>query len=175
VKVLRDIAVPANIGDVIAELREQATSSDAPLSKLALSSLGDIAMRMPAVAVTILETILELLTLPVDYIVNSCILVLRDLLRVYPLLRSSLSFLFSYSSSLIRHPLLFIVLLFIILSYSSSSLIHRPLLFIVLSYSSSSLIHHPLLFIILSYSSSSLIHHAYSSSSLIHHPLLFIS
>eukprot|EP00026_Physarum_polycephalum_P003187 Phypoly_transcript_03197.p1 GENE.Phypoly_transcript_03197~~Phypoly_transcript_03197.p1 ORF type:complete len:776 (+),score=144.14 Phypoly_transcript_03197:101-2428(+) len=84
VKVLRDIAVPANIRDVIAELREQASSNDATLSKLALLSIGDIAGRMPAVAVSVLETILELLALPLDYIKSTCVLVLRDFLRVYP-------------------------------------------------------------------------------------------
>ena len=84
IKVLRDIAVPANIREVLAELREQGSSSDASLSKLALLSIGDIAGRMPSVAVSVLETILELLAVPLDYIQSTCILVLRDFLRVYP-------------------------------------------------------------------------------------------
>jgi AP-4 complex subunit beta-1 len=84
VKVLRDIAVTVNIREVIAELREQASSGDPSLSKLALLSIGDIAGRMPSIAVSVLETILELLALPLDYIKNTCVLVLRDFLRAYP-------------------------------------------------------------------------------------------
>lgn len=84
VEVLRDIAGSGNVGDVIAELRDQATSGEPPLSKLALTALGDICARIPSVAGIVLDTLLELLEYPVEYINHYCILVLRDFLRVYP-------------------------------------------------------------------------------------------
>lgn len=83
VEVLRDIAVSGNVADVIAELRDQATSGEPVLAKLALFAIGVIAVRMPAVAASVLDTLLELLDFPVEYITYNCIIVLRDFLRVY--------------------------------------------------------------------------------------------
>lgn len=82
-KVLRDIAIPANVKDVIAELRDQVVGAEVVLSTLSLQAIGEVAARIPAVSAYVLATILELVTLGVDYITNYCMLVLRDFLRMY--------------------------------------------------------------------------------------------
>lgn len=82
--VLPKVASAANAREVVAELTEYVAGVDAELARQAVRSIGEIAIRVPASAEPVVESLLELIEMEAEYVRAETVVVMQDLLRKYP-------------------------------------------------------------------------------------------
>jgi len=82
--VLPQVANADNAGEIVAELSEYVGDVDAEMARHAIRALGALVIRVPESADRVIETLLELCELEVDYVRGETVKVMQDLLRRYP-------------------------------------------------------------------------------------------
>jgi AP-4 complex subunit beta-1 len=73
-----------NAMEIAAELSQYVTDIDAELSKKAISSLGEIAIKVGAVSVEMTQTLMELIDMDVGHVRAQAAIVIADVIRVHP-------------------------------------------------------------------------------------------
>lgn len=82
--ILRDLATDATYMAIVGELTQFVTMHDEPSARLAVRTIGEIAVRVPAAAEYCLGQLLSFIDLEQDYITTQALIALKDLLRRYP-------------------------------------------------------------------------------------------
>ena len=82
------ITCPENVQEVSSELGEYVTDVDAELSKLAISSMGEIAVRVSEVSGEMTQRLVELVDLDMPYVRNEAMRVLGQVVQTYPSMRA---------------------------------------------------------------------------------------
>lgn len=82
--ILPKIANEVNATDIALELNEYVTDVDAEMARHAIRAIAEIAVRLPTAAERIVDMLLDLLQLEVDYVRSETVVVMQDLLRKYP-------------------------------------------------------------------------------------------
>lgn len=77
-----------NAREIAAELGEYVTDVDAELSKRAIASLGEIAMRVTVVSVDMTQRLVELVNLDMPYVRAEAVKVLGNVIRIFPDMRA---------------------------------------------------------------------------------------
>ena len=76
------ISNDANAREIAAELGEYVTDVDSELSKRAIRSIGQLAMRIPSVAVEMTQTLVDLIDLDMAYVRAEAVIILASVVRV---------------------------------------------------------------------------------------------
>jgi len=82
--ILPQIANNSNMSDIIAELAEYVTDINAEISRRAIVAVGQIAMRIPSGADSIMNSLLEFLDFDLEHVTDQTMCVIKDILRKYP-------------------------------------------------------------------------------------------
>jgi len=82
--ILPRVACGVNAREIVAELTEYVSGVDAELARLAVRAIGEIALRVPEAAEGVVESLLELIEMDAEYVRGETIMVMQELLRVYP-------------------------------------------------------------------------------------------
>ncbi|MEE6511046.1 hypothetical protein FKM82_017227 [Ascaphus truei] len=78
------LASPANIAQVLAELKEYATEVDVDFVRKAVRAIGRCAIKVEQSAERCVSTLLDLIQTKVNYVVQEAIVVIKDIFRKYP-------------------------------------------------------------------------------------------
>jgi vesicle coat complex subunit len=78
------LATDANISQVLAELKEYATEVDVDFVRKAVRAIGRCAIKVEGSAHKCVDTLLDLITTKVNYVVQEAIVVIKDIFRKYP-------------------------------------------------------------------------------------------
>ncbi|XP_073486729.1 AP-1 complex subunit beta-1 isoform X2 [Aquarana catesbeiana] len=78
------LASPANIAQVLAELKEYATEVDVDFVRKAVRAIGRCAIKVEQSAERCVSTLLDLIQTKVNYVVQEAIIVIKDIFRKYP-------------------------------------------------------------------------------------------
>ncbi|OQV21734.1 AP-1 complex subunit beta-1 [Hypsibius exemplaris] len=78
------LASPANIAQVLAELKEYATEVDIDFVRKAVRAIGRCAIKVEQSAERCVSTLLDLIQTKVNYVVQEAIVVIKDIFRKYP-------------------------------------------------------------------------------------------
>lgn len=78
------LASQANIGQVLAELKEYATEVDVDFVRKAVRAIGRCAIKVEQSAERCVSTLLDLIQTKVNYVVQEAIVVIKDIFRKYP-------------------------------------------------------------------------------------------
>ncbi|KAK9467311.1 adaptin N terminal region-domain-containing protein [Lipomyces arxii] len=78
------IANPRNVDALLAELKEYALEVDMDFVKKAVRAIGQCAIKIEASAQRCVNVLLDLINTKVNYVVQECVIVMRDILRRYP-------------------------------------------------------------------------------------------
>lgn len=78
------LASPANIKEVLAELREYATEIDIHFVRKSVRAIGKLAIKIEPAAKLCIDTLLELVATKINYIVQEATVVIRNIFRKYP-------------------------------------------------------------------------------------------
>lgn len=81
--ILTIIASDASVSAIVGELAAYAGESNVDVARLAISSMGKLALRLESVAQTVLQHFLEFLGLDVEHIRSQVLVVMKDFLRKY--------------------------------------------------------------------------------------------
>lgn len=84
VQLLTQITSEKNKHEITDELCEYVTDIDVELAKSAIKAVGQIAIRVEAIASRAVDKLLGFLDLEIDYVTNVTLVVMKDLLRKYP-------------------------------------------------------------------------------------------
>jgi AP-4 complex subunit beta-1 len=87
IQLLPLITCSENVREVASELSEYVTDVDAELSKRAICSMGEIAVRVSDVSGEMTQRLVELLELDMAYVRNEAMCVLGQVVRTYPSMR----------------------------------------------------------------------------------------
>lgn len=82
--VLPQVANADNSAEIVAELSEYVSDVDADMARHAIRAIGKLVVRVPEAANRVIETLLELCELDVDYVRGETVMVMQDLLRRFP-------------------------------------------------------------------------------------------
>ncbi|XP_055343172.1 AP-1 complex subunit beta-1-like [Paramacrobiotus metropolitanus] len=78
------LASPANIAQVLAELKEYATEVDIDFVRKSVRAIGRCAIKVEQSAERCVSTLLDLIQTKVNYVVQEAIVVIKDIFRKYP-------------------------------------------------------------------------------------------
>lgn len=81
------VANGSNAAVIAAELGEYVVDVDAELSRRSIQAIGKIAMRVPVLAVDMIQRLIELMDLDIAYVRAEAVNVMKDLIRLYPDMR----------------------------------------------------------------------------------------
>merc|ERR1711871_1394470 len=83
-EILKLIASDGTVQNIVEELREYVTDVDVDVARQAIQTIGHIAWRLPNSAPRVIEELLKLLDLDIDYVSAETVIAMKDLLRKYP-------------------------------------------------------------------------------------------
>eukprot|EP01132_Coremiostelium_polycephalum_P009180 gene9180-11254_t len=83
VKILKEIAYPGNIGEILEELEEYVYEGDMKFAKMSIDAIGYISKTRSHIE-SILKTFKSFLETEVEDIISYTVIVLKDILRLYP-------------------------------------------------------------------------------------------
>jgi AP-1 complex subunit beta-1 len=78
------LASEQNIHQVLAELKEYATEVDVDFARKAVRAIGRCAIKVERSADRCVETLIDLIQIKVNYVVQEAIVVIKDIFRKYP-------------------------------------------------------------------------------------------
>ncbi|CEM20466.1 unnamed protein product [Vitrella brassicaformis CCMP3155] len=81
--ILKTLATPANVGEILTELSEYVSDVDSDIAKKTIQAVGALALKIPEAVDTIVEQLLGFLSLDIDYVSTATVVVMKDLLRKY--------------------------------------------------------------------------------------------
>lgn len=87
VDLIRYICNASNAREIATELNEYVTDVDSELSKRAIRALGEIALRVSDVSSEMTQRIVELVDLDMSYVRSEALIVLGNVVRIYPSMR----------------------------------------------------------------------------------------
>lgn len=87
IDLIRYIANQSNAREIATELSEYVTDVDSELSKKAIRALGEIALRVSDVSSEMTQRIVELVDLDMAYVRSEALIVLGNVVRIYPSMR----------------------------------------------------------------------------------------
>jgi AP-4 complex subunit beta-1 len=87
VDLIRYICNASNAREIATELNEYVTDVDAELSKNAIRALGEIALRVSDVSSEMTQRIVELVDFDMPYVRSEALIVLGNVVRIYPSMR----------------------------------------------------------------------------------------
>lgn len=82
--VLPQLANETNVGDVLAELSEYVSDVDAEMARHAIRAVAHVVVRYPAGAERVVECLLELAELDIDYVRSETVIVMRGVYGWWP-------------------------------------------------------------------------------------------
>jgi len=82
--ILKLICTDASVKNIVEELREYVTDVDVDVARKAIQTIGHVAWRLPTSASRVIEELLKLLELDIDYVSAETVIAMKDLLRKYP-------------------------------------------------------------------------------------------
>lgn len=83
-EMLYQLAQPENVDMVLTEAVDYATEVDVQFARKAVQTIGRLAIKIESTADACVDALRELLRYKVSYIVQECVIVLRDIFRRYP-------------------------------------------------------------------------------------------
>lgn len=83
-EILVNLCNKVNVSLIISELTEYSNSVDVSFVRKSISSIGKIAILIPEAANKCVDVLVQLVGGHIDYTIEECVVVLTDLLRVYP-------------------------------------------------------------------------------------------
>ncbi|XP_064392517.1 AP-1 complex subunit beta-1-like [Halichondria panicea] len=78
------LATPANIGNVLAELKEYAAEVDVDFVRKSVRAIGRCAIKVESASERCVSTLVELIQTKVTYVVQEAVVVIKDIFRKYP-------------------------------------------------------------------------------------------
>lgn len=85
IDILTMLADAGSAEHIVGELSEYVTDVDAEISRRAIRAIGKIAIRVPSTAEMIVGSLTALLELDIDYVSTEAAVVMKDLVRKYPM------------------------------------------------------------------------------------------
>ncbi|CAM9117408.1 unnamed protein product [Lampetra fluviatilis] len=82
--IMMRLASPANIAQVLAELKEYATEVDVDFVRKAVRAIGRCAIKVEQSAERCVSTLLDLIQTKVNYVLQEAVIVIKDIFRKYP-------------------------------------------------------------------------------------------
>lgn len=90
IEIIVNLVSPANAKQVVSELKEYCVEVDMVFVRHAIRALGQVAVQVPDSSELVVDTLLDLLDHKIPYVAQEVVIVMKDVLRKYPVFEDAI-------------------------------------------------------------------------------------
>ena len=83
-EIMTTISNSANVGEMVEELSEYVTDTDAGVARASVGSIGKMGVRVPECAPLVVDALMKFLSIDIDHVSSEAIMAMASLVRKYP-------------------------------------------------------------------------------------------